>query len=340
MSENKPSVIKVINLVDDTNIGGVIRGISSTNKFLGEGFDAEIKKVRTYLRLPKKMQADIMIVDFTLSWAKVPYMLFLGYRFKGKLIVVEHSYTERYESTRVRSIIRFRTMLRLSFYFADKVVAVSKGQAEWMLKARLMPSRKLVTITQSLDTSEILSMSTAKITSGPLRLGAYGRFVTQKGFDVLIEAMKLIPADMANLTFAGYGPDAVSLKNASKDLPHVKIMEVFTSPVDFLEHVDVVIMPSRWEAYGLVGQETRASGRPLIASDIDGLTEQVQPEWGLLVPPENPVALAEAIVKISNQSIEDMGVSARNSVLGNFDTKIFQWRKIIKELFESRPKGQ
>jgi glycosyltransferase involved in cell wall biosynthesis len=336
-------MIKVLNLVDDTNIGGVIRGISSTNKFLEEDFEADIKKVTTRFRLPEKMDADIMIVDFTLSWAKVPYMLVLGYRFRGRLIVVEHSYTERYEEIRVRSIARFRLMLKLSFYFADKVVAVSKGQSAWMLKAKLMPSHKLVTITQSLDTSEILAIATAKRTEGPLRLGAYGRFVPQKGFDVLIEAMKLIPEHIANLTFAGYGPDASSLKLASRDLAHVRIMDVFTSPAEFLENIDVVVMPSRWEAYGLVGQETRAAGRPLIASNIDGLTEQVSPEWGLLIEPENHISLADAILEIAQKSIEEMGIEARKSVWGKFEFKIIQWRKIIREvhagnLLKKKPK--
>jgi glycosyltransferase involved in cell wall biosynthesis len=51
----------------------------------------------------------------------------------------------------------------------------------------------------------------------------------------------------------------------------------------FLAGVDVVAVPSRWEAYGMVANEAREAGRPVLVAPVDGLPEQVQGGGGLVV---------------------------------------------------------
>jgi glycosyltransferase involved in cell wall biosynthesis len=63
-----------------------------------------------------------------------------------------------------------------------------------------------------------------------------------------------------------------------------------------MNRATAVLMPSRWEPFGLVALQAAQMARPVIASRIDGLREVVvHGQTGFLVPPEDPAALADAI---------------------------------------------
>jgi len=61
-------------------------------------------------------------------------------------------------------------------------------------------------------------------------------------------------------------------------------------------------MPSRWEGFGLAAAEAMAARLPVVATAVPGLTEVVEPErTGLLVPCDDPTALAGAIARLAGQ---------------------------------------
>lgn len=118
------------------------------------------------------------------------------------------------------------------------------------------------------------------------RVLALGRRVPQKGFDVLLRAL---PADMT-LDVAGDGPFHV-------DHPRVRWLGRREDVPELLARADVLAVPSRWEAFGIAAAEGLAAGVPVVASAVDGLPEVVG-DAGLLVPPEDPVALGAALVRL------------------------------------------
>jgi D-inositol-3-phosphate glycosyltransferase len=325
-------MIRVAHLIDDPNLGGVTRTVADTLRHLGQGIAGRIVPVRTAWRLPPRVEADVIVIDFTLSWAKLLFLLVLRLATEAPIVIVEHSYTGAYEQRCVRRRWRFRLMLRLAYRLADKVVAVSEGQAAWLAGAGLVAPHRLVAIAQSLDLSALTPIPDAARHTGPLRLGAYGRYAEQKGFDVLIAAMRAVPADTATLVLAGYGPDAAALRAAADGMAHVTVGGPIDGPVGFLASVDAVVVPSRWEAYGLVGQEARAAGRPVIACAVDGLVEQVTDACGLLVPPDDASALAAAICRMATMDRAAMAAAARASVQGAFERKLEAWRDLFVRL--------
>ena len=72
-------------------------------------------------------------------------------------------------------------------------------------------------------------------------------------------------------------------------------------------HGNVVAVPSRWEGQPLIVQETLQAGRPLIASRVGGIPDLTGDEAALLVPPEDPCALADALAAGSGTRLSRRG---------------------------------
>lgn len=130
-------------------------------------------------------------------------------------------------------------------------------------------------------------------------VGAVGRLDRQKGLDVLIEAFaRLAPAHpQALLALAGAGPEEGALRALARARgleARVRLLGHQRDVPAVLAALDVFCMPSRWEGFGLALAEALACGKPAVASAVDSLPE-VLGEAGLLVPPEQPAALADAL---------------------------------------------
>ena len=326
----------VLHLIDDPALGGINRVLETQLPAL-EGHYRHVRQV-VDSRVPfcQKFEAEIIVVHFTISWAKLPYLIALRARFSGPLVLVEHSYTAASERHCVPHPKRFRVMLRLGYRLFDRVVAVSHGQAEWLQAARLVLPERLRVIPQCLDLATFGFVPPSLRRHGVIRLGAYGRLVPQKGFDLLIEAMRLIPQDAAVLTIAGYGPDGDALQRQASDLPTVTVYPGKVAPAEFLATVDAVVIPSRWEAYGVVAVESRAAARPILVSAVDGLPEQIKHGGGVAMDASSPALIAAALQHFMGLDIPSMGQAARESVSGHFQDFLNGWHSLIDELTPSK----
>lgn len=123
-------------------------------------------------------------------------------------------------------------------------------------------------------------------------------FREQKDQKTLIRAMQWLP-DNYVLRLVGRGEERLisECKNLAKELKvehRIDFMGVRTDVPELLQQADVVVLSSHYEGVSLSSLEGMASGRPFIASDVEGLRDIVG-GYGVLFPHEDDKALAEEI---------------------------------------------
>jgi glycosyltransferase involved in cell wall biosynthesis len=139
-----------------------------------------------------------------------------------------------------------------------------------------------------------------------------GRLDPQKGFDVLIEAAARLEGDPPPLTVVcGEGPDRPELEGRIRTLgagDRVRLLGNRRDTKAIIAAADAFCMPSRWEGSPLALHEALAARRPIVASATGGIPELLAfGEAGLLVPAEDPAALATALTRL----LEDADLAAR-----------------------------
>lgn len=127
-------------------------------------------------------------------------------------------------------------------------------------------------------------------------IGIAARLEHVKGVDVALEAMARVPE--ALLLVAGAGSEAAALQARAAALriaDRVRFCGLQQDMPRFWSACDIACLPSRAEGLPLAALEAQACGLPLVASHVGGMEAAVDPATALLVPPEDPAALAAAL---------------------------------------------
>ena len=131
-------------------------------------------------------------------------------------------------------------------------------------------------------------------------IGAVARFSPEKGLDVLIEAFDRVRR--GRLVLIGDGDERSRLETLVKDrglVDRVLFAGWVTGPWTAQWAFDALVVPSRSEGFGLAVVEAMLAGIPVVATEVGGLPELIeQGRTGLLVPSDDPAAMAGAIIRV------------------------------------------
>ena len=164
-----------------------------------------------------------------------------------------------------------------------------------------------------------------------------GRLVPYKGIEYLVRAFKDVGDEIKGvvLIIAGDGPLKNELKQLVGDLGLNGVLFVSVAEEDLPHYYaacDVFVLPSvtRQEAFGVVLLEAMACGKPVIATNVGGVSYVVG-ESGIIVEPRNTEALSSAISKIlsDNEFAKKLGGKARARVEDEFNLDLVT-EKILK----------
>ena len=160
--------------------------------------------------------------------------------------------------------------------------------------------------------------------------------VERKGIHVLTEAFEMVAKALpaSTLTIAGTGEALDGVRHWAKTSPYrarIKILgavERSDTPILFRSHA-VYCLPSFGEPFATTLLEAMASGLPVVSTNTGGTPELVCPEGALLVPPRDPVALAQALIEVlaSGDRARSMGSHNRAYALEHYT-----WSAVLDRL--------
>lgn len=216
---------------------------------------------------------------------------------------------------------------RLFPCWGRRVVAISGPVRDHLLKDFYVDSSRVVLIPNGIDLAQFTIATQAQrqeakrnfqLEGSPV-IGIIARLSDVKGHTDLIRAFKdvRIRFPEAKLLIVGEGPMEDDLRRLVEGLglsKSVQFLKIVDRTAEVLPLFDVFVMPSLQEGLGLSVLEAQAMGLPVVASRVGGLPDIIEHNrTGVLVEPQNPVALAQAICDVLGNSARawDMGRAAR-----------------------------
>jgi glycosyltransferase involved in cell wall biosynthesis len=221
--------------------------------------------------------------------------------------------------------------------FVSRYITVSKALKQWLVKERKISEKKISVIYNGVELDRYNPerfhgnglRQSLNLKDDTVIVGSIGRMVYQKGFKYLIEAANILHRKNVNVhfVFVGKGPEEKSLKKMVESYRLSPICtftgERFDIP-QLLSDFDIFAFPSVQEGLPRVVIEAMAMRKPIVATDIEGVREELEHNLsGLIVPPGKADAFAEALIQLIRDKYKagQLGLEARRNAATNFDLK-------------------
>jgi glycosyltransferase involved in cell wall biosynthesis len=218
-------------------------------------------------------------------------------------------------------LYRDQVFLRQKLAYADNVITCCEFNRAYLLDRfpRLRPEldRRIHVSHHGLDMSTFPYRPEGR---PPNHVIAVGRLAAHKGFDYLLHAVGLLYSRGVDVTveLVGDGPQRGELRQLASDLGIAERVRFrgwlpFPDTRQAMSEATLLVHPSDGLGDGLpnVVREAMALGTPVIASRVAGIPDALRDGCGVLVPPRNVVALADAITQLVRDPAARLGMAAR-----------------------------
>ena len=240
---------------------------------------------------------------------------------------------------------KFKKYINEYYEFYEKVVCVSDKTLEQFKENFSQYADKACAIYDINDEKMMKKMSELKSdvkkdmkTDEKWKILTVGRLAKQKGYDIAIEACRILKREGISFTWfaLGKGPLEDEIKNKIKEYQlenNFKLLGVRENPYPYYKECDIYVQTSRFEGFGLALTEARVFNKPIVTTEFDAVYMQIKPNVNGLVTKMNGKSVAENIIKI----IEDEEL--RETIIKNIKQEkkgnTEEYKK-IQELLEDR----
>ena len=293
-----------------------------------QSFMSDVVYLIQIIRIMLKYNFNIVVSYFAKS---VVYTTVISFFFgvPTKVCLLEglgYFFTKKNKSNPPPTSYLIHILYKISLFFADKVVFLNDDDRSLFVQKKLVkPSKSYVLGPIGVDLSTVVVSQELPV--NPLSFTFAGRFVYNKGIVEFVEAALIASSALKNVIFNIAG----SHDNGIDSVP-LELVDYWknNSPINFLGFVNsislfmntsVIVLPSYREGFSRIIQESMASGIPVIASDVPGCRQAINPYHnGLLVRPYSVTDLVEAFTFFSNNRdlIPSMSRNARFYAEANF----------------------
>ena len=245
-------------------------------------------------------------------------------------------------------------LYRLTDPLCDLTTHVCEAGAQRYIRERMVPPHKMRVVYNGVDTERFLPDGQVRLRiRREAEIGkqfvwlAVGRLEAPKDYPTLIRAFARVSAAREDtlLWIVGDGPLRGQLEALSREMGlqlGVRFWGLRGDVSNLMNAADAFVMSSSWEGLPNALIEAQACGLPAVVTDVGGNAEiVVKEETGFIVPPKNPDALAEAMLRLMALPVEmrqQMGRLARQRVEQQFslDSVVTLWENLYRELLQLR----
>lgn len=376
MGTNQTQKIRVMLSITDLSIGGIELVNLNLARYLDKSrFEVTLVCWRGEGPLIERLRGQ----DFDLVVFGLPTWNFLGIlwgycrEIRGRRIHILHANPGSF--SRISAVVlkvpviisSFHSQWRLGFVkllldrilskFTDHFIGVSQAVAEHIKAQQKIRDDRIKVIYNGVIPEEyelrprdISLKSELGLTDNARLVGFLGRLSFEKGADILIRAAPAILRKQrtAHLVVVGDGPERADLERMAQELGIFKRVHFLGYRQDIpeiLSALDVVAVPSRQAGFELILAEAMASGVPVVASKVGPIPEVIADgETGLLVPPQDHEAFADAIIKLLGQPDrrKRMGEAGKKRVLEKFTVQkmVSQYEALYERLVAEKMGGR
>lgn len=237
---------------------------------------------------------------------------------------------------------------RLLGRVTDRLITLTHRGREEHVAFRILPPEKIVPIYSGIrlerfrdfDLLQEKGRSVPATLSKGSRIGLLARLAPIKGHRYFLEAVPKVLKQIPDAQFflVGDGPLRADLERQCQKLgihSSVTFLGDQTDVRSFLHEMNILVLPSLNEGMGRVLLEAQAAGKPVIGTRVGGIPEVIREgETGFVVPPKDPEALADAMIKLLKdpERQRTMGLAAKKWVDQKFSVE--EMIQKISQLYE------
>ena len=255
-------------------------------------------------------------------------------RAAGLPVVLAHEHSWSYEGKPLRRFLDRNLIARA----ADRVIAVSREDQRRMVEVEGIPTARTLFVPNGISRVARISETDVRAELGiaptALVIGSVGSLYPVKAFDVLLRAIAALSRLRPDIQvlIAGEGPEREALEALIQDLAldgSVHLLGLRTDVPDVLRTVDIAVCCSTSEGSPLSVMEYMQAGLAVVATAVGGVPDLIEPGvHGLLVPPDDPPALAAALAELLAEPdrARAMGDRGRERQRAEFDIDVLVGR--------------
>lgn len=257
------------------------------------------------IKLAKHFQPEVVHVHSTFAGIAVRLRLALSLS-RAKVVYCPHGWAfDREAPWAVNATVR--VLERMLAPITDAIVAISGHELKSGLAIGI-PARKLQLVYNAIAmTPPEPSIPLPAWPEGRKRLLFVGRFDRQKGVDVFLEAVNQLQDDVFAYVIGG----SVLGDESSLAIPANVCLTGWLGRTEieaYFRSADVIVIPSRWEGFGLISLEAMRAGKAVIASRVGGLPEIIDDGvTGVLLAPDDAAAIVRTVTSLDRAALAKMG---------------------------------
>ena len=266
-----------------------------------------------------------------------------------KVIIYYTHFPSFYADWGLFRVVRNRIAEKVTCQLSTWVVCLSSAGRYQYLMRRLVPEAKVIHIsnglnpaalTATMDRSLLLKDLSPAFQPDDQIVVAVGRLAFQKRIDCLLRAWAVVESQnpRARLAIVGSGPEDRALQDLSRSLglQRCRFLGARTNGYSYFRAADCGVICSLFEGQPLALIEAMFVGCPMIGTVVDGIGETiVDRETGLLVPPADVPALAEAILTMLSDAVRARAMAEaarkRAETLYHFDLIAGRQIQLVKD---------